>query len=92
MSQNIMSIRIKQSGLLALPSELGQQYDLVDGETLELLHLGQGAFLLVRSSEKMTLEDVQKGFGQALAQEGYDTPDKIIELVRDIKRDMARGA
>lgn len=36
-----------------------------------------------------SLEEIQRGFGQALAEAGYDTREKIVELVREVKREQA---
>lgn len=88
MTQTIMVIQIKESGLLALPTDIGRQYDLHDSDILTLIHLGGGAFLLVRLPEKPpTLADLQQTFGRALNEAGYDTPEKIITLVREVKRE-----
>ncbi len=90
MSQNIMAIRIKESGLWALPVELGRHYNLQDGDTLTLINLGGEAFLLVRLPEKRPmLSELQQSFGRALAEAGYGTRDQIVELVRDVKREIA---
>jgi bifunctional DNA-binding transcriptional regulator/antitoxin component of YhaV-PrlF toxin-antitoxin module len=90
MSQNIMAVRIKESGLWALPVELGRRCNLQDGDTLTLISLGGDAFLLVRLPEKRpSLADTQQSFGRAMAEAGYGTRDKIVELVREVKREIA---
>jgi hypothetical protein len=38
------------------------------------------------------LVDFQREFRAALAEAGYDTPDKIIDLVRQVKRELAAEA
>lgn len=35
------------------------------------------------------VETFQRGFRVALAEAGYDTKDKIVELVREVKREIA---
>ena len=90
MAQDILAIRIKDSGLLALPIEVGRQYKLQEGDVLTLLSLSDQAFLLVRLPEKRpSLPELQNTFGQALAESGYDTREKIVALVRDVKREYA---
>jgi len=37
----------------------------------------------------MPLDVLQKGFGAALSEVGYDSEEKIIELVRQVKREIA---
>jgi len=90
MSQEIMAIHIKENGLLALPAEVGREHKLQDGDTLTLISLGSEAFLLVRlPEERPSLADLQQTFGRSLSEAGYDTREKIVELVRDVKREMA---
>ena len=90
MTQSIMSIRIKDSGVLALTDELGQRYGLHDGETLTLIRLGSGVFLLARGADQPhSLAEVQHHFGQAMIAAGYDSRSKIVELVRAVKREIA---
>ena len=36
----------------------------------------------------MPVDDFEKQFHQALVESGYDSKEKIIELVRDVKREM----
>lgn len=38
------------------------------------------------------LAEFQQEFRAALAQAGYDTPEKIIDLVRQVKRELAAEA
>ena len=37
----------------------------------------------------MSLEDLQQGFGAALREAGYNSEEKIVELVREVKREIA---
>ena len=36
-----------------------------------------------------SVEQLRREFGQALAEAGYRTPDQIVELVRQVKRELA---
>jgi len=40
---------------------------------------------------QMSASDLQRGLRQALEEDGYATPEKIVALVRDIKREIAAG-
>ena len=40
---------------------------------------------------QMSASDLQRGLRQALEEDGYDTPEKIVALVRVIKREIAAG-
>jgi prevent-host-death family protein len=39
--------------------------------------------------ELMPLDTFQRQFKQALVEAGYDTPEKVVALVREIKREIA---
>lgn len=39
--------------------------------------------------ELMPLDTLQMQFQEALSAAGYDTPGKVVDLVRDVKREMA---
>ena len=41
-----------------------------------------------RQRDLMPVDDFEKQFHQALVESGYDSKEKIIELVRDVKREM----
>lgn len=41
-----------------------------------------------RQQDLMPADDFEKQFHQALVESGYDSREKIIELVRDVKREM----
>ena len=38
---------------------------------------------------QMSASDLQQGLRQALEADGYNTPEKIVALVRDVKREIA---
>jgi prevent-host-death family protein len=38
---------------------------------------------------QMSAGDLQQGLRQALEEEGYDTPEKIVALVRNVKQELA---
>jgi hypothetical protein len=44
---------------------------------------------LQEQGEPMSLEQLQQEFGQALAEAGYRTREEIVELVREVKRELA---
>ncbi len=45
----------------------------------------------IAESIQMPVGELQSGLQQALAEEGYDTPEKIVDLVREVRREMAAG-
>ena len=38
---------------------------------------------------QMSASDLQQGLRRALEEDGYDTPEKIVALVRDVKREIS---
>jgi prevent-host-death family protein len=38
---------------------------------------------------QLSAGDLQKGLQRALEEEGYDTPEKIVALVREVKQEIA---
>jgi prevent-host-death family protein len=45
----------------------------------------------IAEGAQMSAGDLQQGLRQALAEEGYDTLEQIVALVRDVKREIAAG-
>ena len=43
----------------------------------------------IAESIQMSASDLQQGLRKALEEGGYDTPEKIVALVRDVKREIA---
>ena len=43
----------------------------------------------IAEGAQLSVSDLQQGLRQALEEGGYDTPEKIVTLVRDVKREMA---
>jgi len=90
MNPDVISVRVSGSGVLALSAVEGRQRGLKDGDALTMIDLGDGSFLLVKMPRtQMTLDQIQKGFGKALAQAGYTSREKVTELVKEVKREMA---
>ena len=42
----------------------------------------------IAEGAQMSAGELQQGLRQALAESGYDSTEKIVELVRDVKREM----
>jgi prevent-host-death family protein len=43
----------------------------------------------IAEASQMSASDLQQGLRQALEEEGYDTPEKIVGLVREVKQEIA---
>ena len=37
----------------------------------------------------LPVQQLRREFSQALAEAGYETPDQVVDLVRDVKRELA---
>jgi bifunctional DNA-binding transcriptional regulator/antitoxin component of YhaV-PrlF toxin-antitoxin module len=73
-----ISIQIRGKGTITLPIELRRKYSLVDGETITLIDLGDGSFML---TPIVTLVD-RKGdrVAEALAEAGV-TEDEVLRTL-----------
>lgn len=65
-----------ENGAIIVPEEYRQQ--LVNGETVKVIVLKQ----------EQTWEDFSQQFHQALVDAGYDSREKIIDLIQEVKREM----
>lgn len=66
-----------ENGAIIVPEEYRQQ--LANGETVKIIVLKQ----------EQTWENFSQQFHQALVDAGYDSREKILDLVQEVKREMA---
>lgn len=44
----------------------------------------------IQDAGSIPIDELQRGLQKALEEGGYDTPEKIVALVREVKQDMAK--
>ena len=70
--------------MITLKSEDQKTAVIASAETFEHL-VGLNRY---RSGETMPADEFEKGFHQALVDAGYDSREKILDLVRDVKQEI----
>ena len=75
---NAITVQIRRKGVITLPVELRNRYDLAEGDVLTLQDLGDGTFLLVsRASQVARLGDRVTAMIEAA---GVDTEEILLAL------------
>ncbi|MDX1521132.1 MAG: hypothetical protein R3264_05865 [Anaerolineae bacterium] len=87
-----IAIQVAENGALTVRPEQVAELGLVQGEHLLLLPLQADQFLLVKmdTSEALPLEALTNKMREAFQQAGYTNREDVINLVRDIKKEMAQ--
>ena len=78
-----ITVQIRRKGVITLPIELRNQYDLAEGDVLTLEDLGDGTFLLIsRISQMARLGD---RVAEMMKAEGIDTREilRVLEEERE---------
>ena len=70
--------------IITLKSGNQKKAVLISAETFEYL-VGLNKY---RRSETMPADEFEKGFHQALVDAGYDSREKILDLVREVKQEL----
>lgn len=82
---------LASDGTLLLPQRVIDETWLQAGDELLISPLAPGLLQLRKGApwEALPFEEVERRIRQALIEAGVDTKDKVIELVREVRREMA---
>lgn len=83
-------VRVEKGGLIHLPDRLRQASGIEDGDELVVCWLPPDQFLARRAYDwdDESLIQTRREFGAALKAAGYDTTEKVVELVRQVRREI----
>jgi len=83
---------VEQDGSVKLPERVRKMGSFQAGDELAIWWLPPDEIVMRKVQEQNEEEFAQamREFGSALRSAGYDTGEKIIELVREVKRVQAR--
>ena len=70
--------------IIALKSDNRKKAVLINAEAFEYL-VGLNEY---RRSETMPADEFEKGFHRALVDAGYDSREKILDLIREVKQEL----
>ena len=77
---------LDSKGRISIPKEIREQIGLMSGAQLGISNLA-GLIILYREDKDLDPFDAFAQFGQLLREKGYDTSEKIDQLVKEIKRE-----
>jgi len=80
------TVLLDSKGRISIPKEIRDQVGLTSGAQLGISSLA-GMIILYREDKDLDAFDVFARFGQLLREKEYDTPEKIDQLVKEIKRE-----
>lgn len=85
------SVKVGPDLVLSTPLEWWGLEDLAPGETIVLSRLSAGLVQARRPlpNADMSPDDVLDAFGDLLRHQGYMTREQVVELMREIKREVA---
>jgi len=77
---------LDSKGRISIPKEIREQIGLMSGAQLGISNWA-GLIILYREDKDLDAFDAFARFGQLLREKGYDTSEKIDQLVKEIKRE-----
>ena len=80
------TVVLDSKGRISIPKEIRDQAGLMSGVQLGISSLA-GLIILYREDKDLDAFDIFARFGQLLREKGYDTSEKIDQLVQEIKRE-----
>ena len=80
------TVLLDSKGRVSIPKEIRDQVGLTSGAQLGISSVA-GMIILYREDKDLDAFDVFARFGQLLREKEYDTPEKIDQLVKEIKRE-----
>lgn len=81
-------VKMGEKGQITIPSEIREKEHLGKGEFLEIVDLSEGNILITKLSKKHEFMAALKILGRGLKSHGYSTDQKIIELCREIRKEV----
>ncbi len=85
------AVTVEPNQVISLPIEWWGLEDLAPGETVVLSRLSAGLVQARRPlpSAGKSYDDILDTFGDLLRRQGYDTREKVVALMKDVKREVA---
>lgn len=80
------TVLLDSKGRISIPKEIRDQVGLTSGAQLGISNVA-GLVILYREDNGLDAFDIFARFGQLLREKGYDTPEKIDRLVKEIKHE-----
>jgi len=89
--QTPILVKIDVDGALKLSAEQTRQVGLSKGEQLLMLPLDSGQYMLTRVTITPSLSPAELGkiIRSNFEQAGFETENEIIELIQEVKRELA---
>jgi AbrB family looped-hinge helix DNA binding protein len=79
---NTFQVQVMRRGHITLPKELREQNQIVEGDTLTLVDLGGGIFIL--STHRSRVDEIADKLAREW-QESGETLDAILETLREVR-------
>jgi AbrB family looped-hinge helix DNA binding protein len=80
------TVLLDSKGRISIPEEIRDQVGITGGVQLGISSVA-GLIILYREDKDIEAFDIFARFGQLLREKGYDTPEKIDRLVKEIKHE-----
>ena len=80
-------VKIGEKGRIILPEKIVEKEKLKIGDLMAIGYI-DGFITLSKVEKKMDVIDVFTGLGEALREKGYDSEEKIKELVDEVKEEV----
>ncbi len=87
-----LQLQVNEQGELVLNREQVREVGLAVGDQLLLMTPRKNQFFLVKieKPKPISKQEITEAMTQAFRNGGYDSRQKIIELTREVKREMAQ--
>jgi len=79
---NTFQIQVVRRGVITLPKELREQYQINEGDTLNLIDLGDGVFVL--SPHRSRVDEISDKLAKEW-QESGETLESMLETLREVR-------
>ncbi|MGB2728473.1 MAG: AbrB/MazE/SpoVT family DNA-binding domain-containing protein [Halobacteriota archaeon] len=80
-------VKIGEKGQIILPEKIREKEGLKIGDLI-MINYVDGFIILSKVEKKMDVLDVFAGLGDALREKGYDSEEKITELIDEVKEEV----
>jgi trehalose-6-phosphate synthase len=83
---------LEEDGKVSLSPQVMDSAGLQAGDTLIVSLVAPGVIQLRKAQllDRLSSEEIRRRLREALIKSGYDTKEKVLQMVREIKREMAR--
>jgi len=81
---------VGSDGSISLPAHILEASGFQEGDALAVWWIPPDQIILRKLESPEAFDQAMDEFGEALRAAGYDTDEKVIELVREIKREQVQ--